>query len=106
MTLSFHTYWKPSGLTESDYKAEKQNLQDYFGHGQVLECLNRVDMKAVSCDKFLLDKLINKFNLSDMDSWSDAENFIGCLINEIDPYIILFLKLSGLKKIVLNINFL
>lgn len=85
MTFTFYLYWKPADMSVFDYPAEKGNLEAYFGKDSLVGCLNRVDMKTASCESRLLDSFVNNCDLSDFESWANAENFLGCLINDINP---------------------
>jgi len=83
MTFSFYTYWK-SNIQNLDYNSGKKSLEAYFGTN-VAACLNRIDTKSAASERSLIEKYMNEADLSVFENWSDSENFIGCLLNNIDP---------------------
>lgn len=85
MKFSFFTYWKPKKVEAFNYELEKKNLEAFFGAGSVSECLNRVDLKVAESNSQDIDKFLNNSILESEESWSEAENFMGCLISDINP---------------------
>jgi hypothetical protein len=85
MFFAFYLYWKPADVSKVDYPIEKSNLEAYFGKNKVTSCMNRVDIKAISCEKTYLNNLITECDLSLFENWTNADNLIGCLINDINP---------------------
>lgn len=96
MSFSFYVYWKPNDV-QNNYDLQKKDLEDYFGM-KVSKCLNRVDVNSVSCDKRLLDTFVNKIDLREAQSWTDTENYIGCLINDINSDKLFPLDLEQTKE--------
>lgn len=84
MKFSFFTYWKPKQVEAFNYELEKKNLEAYFGEGSISECLNRVDLKVAAGKSQNINKFLNNSDLKIEENWIDAENFIGCLISDID----------------------
>ncbi|RNA43554.1 ribonuclease P subunit [Brachionus plicatilis] len=79
VTLSFYAYWSTKDI---DVDSEKE-FKDFFGSKRVFNCLNRIDCQVKTCPGELIDKILLK-NLIKGKDWIDAENLLGCLINNID----------------------
>lgn len=80
MIYTFYACWIPN----EEKLGAKNDLEQYFGAQSVLECLNRIESKIVDCPESLVNEKLLRIDLNSGDNWIEADNLIGCLINNIE----------------------
>lgn len=79
-SFSFFAYWEPNEKNQNDIEIE---LKNYFGTNNVVKCLNRIECLTVDLSIELLS-IMEETDLNKLENWSDIENLIGCLVNDIE----------------------